>query len=288
MTTTASPGVRETALTIPALDGFPLAASRFEARDGDVRRVILIAPATGVRRSIYRHLARFLAERGAVVVSWDWRGTGESRPASLRGFAASLRTWGEQDLGGLLRWARQSHPQTRVGLIGHSFGGQALGLAPDAVRLDAAVTLAAQSGYLGHWPWRLRVPLIGLWYALMPVLARTLGYFPARRLGFGEDLPRGVALEWARWCRRPGYLGDWSGHRRFEVPVLGFSFEDDPIAPRRAVDALHATFGGAVSRRHLAPRDLGVRRLGHFEFLRPGVAPALWEEIAAWLEARTA
>ena len=36
------------------------------------------------------------------------------------------------------------------------------------------------------------------------------------------------------------------------------------------------------------PRDFGVRRLGHFEFLRPGVAPALWEEIASWLEARTA
>ncbi len=288
MTTATSPGVRETALTIPALDGFPLAASRFAADGGDAGRVILVSPATGVRRGIYRHLARFLAERGAVVVTWDWRGTGESRPESLRGFPASLRTWGEQDLGGLLRWARESHPGVKVGLIGHSFGGQALGLAPDAVHLDAAVTLAAQSGYLGHWPWRLRVPLIGLWYALMPLSAHLLGHFPARRLGFGEDLPRGVALQWARWCRRPDYLADWSGHRRFEVPVLGFSFEDDPIAPRLAVDALHAEFGGAVTRRHLAPRDFGVRRLGHFEFLRPGVAPALWEEIAAWLEVHAA
>lgn len=288
MATATGSAVRETALTIPALDGFPLAASRFDTNGDDGGRVILVSPATGVRRGIYRHLAGFLAERGAVVVTWDWRGTGESRPESLRGFPASLRTWGEQDLGGLLRWARESHPGAKVGLIGHSFGGQALGLAPDAVHLDAAVTLAAQSGYLGHWPWRLRAPLIGLWYALMPVLARTLGYFPARRLGFGEDLPRGVALEWARWCRRPRYFGDWSGHRRFEVPVLGFSVEDDPIAPRRAVDALHAEFGGAVTRRYLAPRDLGVRRLGHFEFLRPGVAPALWEEIASWLEVHAA
>lgn len=288
MATATGSGVRETALTIPALDGFPLAASRFDADGGGACRVILISPATGVRRGIYRHLAGFLAARGAVVVTWDWRGTGESRPESLRGFAASLRTWGEQDLGGLLRWARESHPGEKVGLIGHSFGGQALGLAPDAVHLDAAVTLAAQSGYLGHWPWRLRLPLIGLWYALMPGLAHLLGYFPARRLGFGEDLPRGVALEWAQWCRRPAFIGDWAGHRRFEVPVLGFSFEDDPIAPRRAVDVLHEQFGGAVTRRHFAPRDLGVRRLGHFEFLRPGVAPALWEEIASWLEVRAA
>jgi predicted alpha/beta hydrolase len=288
MTTMAGRGVRETALTISALDGFPLVASRFDANGDEASRVILVAPATGVRRGIYRHLAGYLAQRGGVVVTWDWRGTGESRPESLRGFAASLRTWGEQDLGGLLRWARESHPGAKVCLIGHSFGGQALGLAPDAIHLDAAVTLAAQSGYLGHWPWRLRLPLVGLWYALMPALARALGYFPARRLGFGEDLPRGVALEWAQWCRRRDFLGDWSGHRRFRVPVLSFSFEDDPIAPRRAVDALHAEFGGQVVRRHLTPGELGVRRLGHFEFLRPGVAPALWEEMADWLEARAA
>jgi predicted alpha/beta hydrolase len=288
MTTATRPAVRETALTIPALDGFPLAASRFGAEGIETGRVILVSPATGVRRGIYRRLAGFLAGRGAVVVTWDWRGTGESRPESLRGFAASLRTWAEQDLGGVLRWARDSHPGAKVALIGHSFGGQALGLLPEAAHLDAAVTLAAQSGYLGHWPWRLRLPLIGLWYAVMPALAYLFGYFPSRRLGFGEDLPRDVALEWAGWCRRPEFVGDWSGHRRFKVPVLGFSFDDDPIAPRRAVDALHAEFGGAVTRRHLTPGELGVRRLGHFEFLRPGLAPALWSEIADWLDVHAA
>lgn len=284
MSTVTGPAVRETTLSIPALDGFPLAASQFDAGGDATDRVVLIAPATGVRRGIYRPLAGFLAQRGAVVVTWDWRGTGGSRPESLRGFDASLRVWAEQDLGGLLRWAHESRPGASVCLIGHSFGGQALGLQPDAANLDAAVTLAAQSGALHHWPWHLRLPLVGLWYGLMPALARLLGYFPSRRLGFGEDLPQGVALEWARWCRRREFIGDWSGHRRFRVPVLGFSFDDDPIAPRRAVDALHAEFGGAVTRRHLTPGELGVRRLGHFEFLRPGVAPALWEEVAAWLE----
>lgn len=288
MATATGSGVRETALTISALDGFPLAASRFDADGGNACRVILISPATGVRRSIYRHLAGFLAERGAVVVTWDWRGTGESRPESLRGFTASLRTWAEQDLGGVLQWAREAHPGAKVALIGHSFGGQALGLLPEAAHLDAAITLAAQSGALHHWPWQLRLPLVGLWYGLMPGLARLVGYFPSRRLGLGEDLPRGVALEWARWCRRRDFIGDWSGHRRFRVPVLSFSFDDDPIAPRQAVDALHAKFGGAVKRRHLTPGDLGVRRLGHFEFLRPGVAPTLWAEVGDWLDVHAA
>lgn len=278
-----SPGVRETAATIPATDGFELGASRFEGPDAPVR-VVLISPATGVRRGVYRQLAAFLAGRGAAVVTWDWRGTGGSRPANLRGFPGTMRDWAMRDLEGVLHWARRRFTGTSLHVVGHSFGGQALGLARSAGEIDSAVTLAAQSGYLGHWPWRLRLPLIGLWYGLMPGLAHAIGYFPARRLGLGEDLPRDVALEWARWCRRPEYLGDWSGHRRFTVPLLAFSFDDDPIAPPRAVDALHAQFGGPVTRRHLLPRELGVPRLGHFEFLRAGVAPALWEELAAWLE----
>ncbi len=32
----------------------------------------------------------------------------------------------------------------------------------------------------------------------MPVLAAGLGYFPGRRLGCLENIPRGVALDWAR------------------------------------------------------------------------------------------
>ncbi len=285
MPTSSLDAARDRSFLLPATDGFQLAASEFTPAAARATRIVVVAPATGVRRGIYRALATFLAERGAAVVTWDWRGTGESRPASLRGFAATMHDWAEKDFEGVVQWARAAHPGLPLHLIGHSFGGQALGFVPGASAAGSIVTLAAQSGYLGHWPLRLRLPLYGLWYVLMPGVTRALGYFPSRRLGFGEDLPRGVALEWAGWCRRPGYHDGWEGHQRLVAPVLGFSFDDDPIAPRRAVDVLHAEFGGRVVRRHLSPGQLGVRRLGHFEFLRPGVAPVVWEEIAAWLEA---
>ena len=274
----------EAAVSLPATDGYRLAASHFAPVEEGPVRVVLLAPATGVRRGLYRPLAAFLAGRGAAVVTWDWRGTGASRPASLRGFPATMRDWADRDFEGAVRWATAAHPGLPLHVIGHSFGGQALGFVPGVAAAASFVTLAAQSGYVGHWPLRLRLPLYGLWYLLLPALVRVLGYFPSHRLGFGEDLPGGVALEWAAWCRRPAYHDGWAGFRQLVAPVLGFSFEDDPIAPRRAVDVLHAAFGGRVVRRHLAPRDLGVPRLGHFEFLRPGVAPGVWEEIAAWIE----
>jgi len=138
----------------------------------------------------------------------------------------------------------------------------------------------------GHWPrpaaWRYAL----LWYVAMPGLTHLLGHFPGRLLGLGEDLPRGVALRWARWCRTPDYLGDFSGHARFTAPLLAYSFADDVYAPARAVDWLHDRYGStSKERRHVTPRDLGVARIGHFGFFRPDAEP-LWREAADWLAAR--
>jgi len=50
-------------IQIPARDGFPLAASHFPAHPAP-HGVVLISPATGVKRSLYRRFAEFLAGRG--------------------------------------------------------------------------------------------------------------------------------------------------------------------------------------------------------------------------------
>ena len=270
---------------IPATDGFPLGGSEF----GDVsqaERIALVASATGVRRRLYRPFAEFLASQGIGAVTWDWRGTGDSRPRSLRRFRTRMREWGTRDLAGVIEWASERYPQARVFVVGHSFGGQSVGLAANRSRVHGLVTIAAQSGYWRHWPRPHRYKYALIWYLAMPLATRMVGYFPAWLLGLGEDLPRGVALEWARWCRTPSYLGDWSGHRAFTAPILALSFADDPLAPRRAVDALLAQYGSRdQTHRHLAPKDVGVPRVGHFGFFRPHVTPALWRDVARWIGA---
>lgn len=270
-------------LEVPATDGFLLSASWFGPSDAE--QVLLVVPATGVRRHLYGAFARFASERGFGVLTWDWRGTGESRPASLRGFEASMRQWAEQDLAGAISWAVRRFPQARLHAMGHSFGGQAVGLASNGGRLESLVTVAAQSGYWGHWPSPQRFGYAALWYVGVPIATRFLGYFPSQRLGFGENLPRGVALEWARWCRSPEYLGDYSGHRAFSSPILALSFSDDRFAPQAAVEALHARYGSQdLVYRHLTPEELGTDRIGHFGFFREGKVPGLWSEVTAWLQ----
>ena len=274
-----------TDVSIQATDGFAIAATEFAAGPS-TDRVVLVAPATGVKRQLYSPFAEFLAGAGFTVITWDWRGTGDSRPASLRGFQATMRDWGTRDLPGIIGWATNRYPGARLTAFGHSFGGQSIGLAPNRGRLRALATVGAQSGYWGHWPRPRRYAYAALWYIAMPLAARVAGYFPARLFRLGEDLPRDVALQWARWCRTPAYLGDWSGHREFTAPILAIGFMDDVFAPPAAVDALHARYGTRPQKQKrwsIAPDELGAERIGHFGFFRPGVTPTLWRDVADWL-----
>jgi len=98
--------------------------------------------------------------------------------------------------------------------------------------------------------------------------------------------------EWSAWCRSPHYnAGPPGGARRASfarvtAPIHAYSFSDDWYAPRRAVDALLASYPSARSEhRHVAPSDLGLPRLGHFGFFREGPTKALWAETADWLAA---
>lgn len=196
-----------------------------------------------------------------------------------------MRDWAEQDLTGIIDWAAERFPSRPIIVVGHSFGGQALGLVQGGERIRAAVTIAAQSGYWGHWPTPIKYWYALLWYVFMPGMTRLIGFFPSATLGLGEDLPRGVALQWSRWCRTPEYLGDWSGHARFTAPLYSLGFTDDPYAPPRAVTELNDHYGSSQqTRRILSPGDAGLPQIGHFGFFRPE-SQKLWDDVAEWLDA---
>jgi len=275
---------------IAAGDGFSLEASVFEPeRAGSGFRVALINSATAVKRSYYRRYAAFLAEEGMAAVTFDYRGVGGSRPGGGTRVAASMREWAEKDAAGVLAWTLRRWPGAPVVLVGHSFGGQALGLMPGADRLSRALFVAAQSGYWRHWPgwWRWRTWIF--WHFLLPGLSHTVGYFPGRLAGLGEDLPKGVALDWARWGRRPDYIleGDAArreSYARLRLPIRAYSFPDDDFAPATAVDALLSFYrGAAVEHRHVTPRELGVEAIGHWGFFRESFRATLWQESLDWL-----
>lgn len=284
-------------VTLPAADGYPLAGTLHEPEPGTAGgAAVVVHPATGVRRSYYARFAAFLAERGFAVLTYDYRGIGGSRPASLRGFPATMRDWAEQDMTGAVDWLASHRPGDALVAVAHSFGGQGLPLAANAGLLRGVVMVGSQSGSWRDWPAAHRPAVFALWHGVIPGLTSALGYFPSRLLGMGESLPAGVARQWARWGRSPGYLSDdvdaagrslADAHRAFRAPVLSLTFSDDVFAPHRAAATLLSWYGSAEKEhRHLRPADLGQRRVGHFGFFRPSTGGVLWPEVADWLSVR--
>ena len=248
---------------IDAADGYALGGRVYGA--GGKGEVVLVSGATGVRQQYYSRFAEFVASTGRTAITFDYRGIGASRPHRLRGFPGSMRDWGRHDFEGVFRFAQARFSGRPLVAVGHSVGGQLLGLAPSAVRFSRAVTVAAQFGAHRLWPLPHRLALAGLWFGVMPAVTVAMGRFPGA-LGIGADLPRNVALEWARWCRsRDFFLShgvDRDAFARLAFPVTSFSFPNDAYAPKAAVDALHALMTQAkVERLHVAP-------LGHFGFFQ--------------------
>jgi predicted alpha/beta hydrolase len=249
--------------------------------------VVIINTGAGVSQRFYAPFAAWLAERGFTVITYDYRGVGESRPFRLRGFEGRLRDWGLADFEGVLQFVTRVYPGRAVLVVGHSVGGQLLGFPESNGVVRGAVTVGSQSGYWGHWPMPRKVAMGALWH-VMPAIAHAVGFLPGR-LGLGQDLPLGVAVEWARWCRQRGYFTEdgvaMSGFERLRAPVLSFSFSDDPYAPRSAVDWLHRLFRSAsVERRHIEPGSVGLAPVRHFGFFRPEFRGALWPQVVDFFQ----
>jgi len=274
--------------TIHSIDGYPLAATVYEPRI-DKQSVVIINAATGVPRGFYEGYARHLSQTGHVVLTYDYRGTGDSRPANLKGFPARMRDWAELDMQGVIEWASRFYRPRRLLLVGHSIGGQAAGLLGNSEKISAMVTLSAQSGYWALVPSPEKYRIWFYVHLLIPILSWAYGYLPWSRFARGEDLPRGVALEWARWCRLPDYLfgdktlGTLQNFRSFTAPILAYSFSDDAWGSRFAVDTMMARYTQAkVERRHRTPQDADGNKIGHLGFFLP-TAQALWQEVDQWI-----
>ncbi len=276
------------ALEIEARDGYRLAATLYRP-ERPARRAVLLHAATGVKRQFYGRFADYLAERGFTVLTFDYRGIGESRREPLRRLRARMRDWAEQDAAGALEFLAREAAGGKLLCVGHSFGGNALGLVPGIERYRAALFVGVQSGYWRHWRGAGRAGMWLLTHALLPSVSRALGYFPMEMLGQGEDLPGGVAAEWAGWCRDPRYAAGAvgpEGYARLTAPIRSYWVSDDRYAPRSAAEALFELYPNA-SARELVPVDARAHGgIGHFGFFRERLRDPLWRDAADWLADR--
>jgi predicted alpha/beta hydrolase len=276
--------------TVLADDGYRLNGSLWQgAGNGPV---VVIHAATAVRAGYYARFAAWLSGRGCTVLTFDYRGIGQSRHGPLRGMQAGWVHWGALDAGAVQAYARSRWSGRPLMAVGHSIGGFTLGLAPASAHLSRIVTVGAQFAYWRDYAPGQRLPMYLKWHLTMPILTRIFGYFPGARLGWLEDVPGGVALDWAGMGPRfevsvtsqlaPAELATRHGSTR--ARLLGIGLTDDPFGTEAATARLLGYYTNA-DRTHLrlAPGEIGAPKIGHFAFFHSRFEQTLWPLVAAWL-----
>ena len=285
-------------LTVRALDGYELGAYFYPGPAGAAAtRVAVVHCGAGIPAARYRRFAAFLAASGVPALVYDYRGIGLSRPRALRGFRAAIEDWSEHDCGGAIAWLRSRYPDAEMVGIAHSIGALLVGGAPNSGEQDRLVLVGGHTGYYGDYHPRYRVPMTAVWHALMPAITLALGYFPARRLGLGEDLPAMIALQWGSRRSpdlRPRDIGP--GYARVQTlldrcaelqrPATVVSVSDDAFATEGGVKRLLSYYPRLfpIQRVMYTPADAGTRRIGHFGLFGRHAGAALWPRLLAQLE----
>lgn len=277
-------------ITIRCEDGYVLHGSRWEPEEpAQPTATVIICPALFVRQRFYSRFAAFLAGQGLRVICFANRGMESSLTAEQRPWRHKLQHWGERDLPAVIAQARGDNPGHRLFVVGHSMGGQLVGLSRAALELDGIVTVAATHAWWGHWSWPWGLGILAWYGGLVPLLGRALKVFPADSFNLGPGVASPLVRDWARWGRHPDYIFGPFGVRShmgaYRGRVLAYSFTDDSrLGCRAAVDALHHHYTSAtLTRRHVDPRELGQRAVGHFGYFRKGSGSKLWQETVSWI-----
>lgn len=271
-------------LEIPTNDGHSLIASKFTSESRN-ENTIVITSATGVLQKYYSKFAIFFALRGFVVYTFDYYGIGKSggSETDLKYNNANAMSWGKNDQTAVVAFAKKENPNTKLTLIGHSIGGQLLGFNTNYHLIDKVILVASQTGYWKHFKGLHTLKMLLFWNVIIPFFTSIFGYFPAKKLGLFENLPKRVVYEWASWGRHPKYLMRSYNKQqhlfdRFKIPLLALSFSKDNYAPKNTVDKLVRLYKNAqVKRVHHEPKA-GGKHVKHFGFFKSWAQEPFWEQ----------
>lgn len=271
------------------VNGAVVLALRVYEPAGAALASVVIGGAMGVRQSFYEAFARWMAQQGFRVTTFDYRGHGDSLHGAMRDVKADLFDWA-QDYEAVISAAKAALPMQPLYLLGHSLGAQLPGLLRKPGQVDGLLSVAAGSGYWRDNAPKLRRVVPYFWWVLVPLATRLCGYFPGRALKKVGDLPAGVILQWRRWCLHPAYSVGAEGPdvaRRYgavRFPVLALSMADDELMTLRGTHNLVNLYANTERRvESISPAEFKVRRIGHFGFFRDQFRQSLWPRAVAAL-----
>jgi predicted alpha/beta hydrolase len=221
-------------IQIPARDGYMLSANLYipmEVSKGFVQ----IHCGTGIPQKVYSNFASFLAENGFTSLTFDYRGIAESAPRFLKDSDAKISDWGRLDMSGVFDWVLSNFPNQKKIIAAHSMGGQMVGLMDNHKKIDQLFFIASSTGYWRDMSSPYKWMPAFYWYFMIPIHTKLFGYVNAMKVKQGENLPKGVALEWRKWCTNPDYFEPEFGKTlnpvffdQITTPIKSIQIQDDP------------------------------------------------------------
>lgn len=278
-------------ILIEARDGFKLSAT-IRRPLTEIRGIIQFNCGTGIPQIVYSNLASYLTEFGYVTVTYDYRGIGNSKPQSLKGFLSNIEDWGIIDMASIFDWIIKEFPGQRKIIIGHSMGGQLVGLMDNNEKIDKLILIASSTGYWKDMssPYKWLMP--PLWFLIVPLTTFIYGYANAKKIRQGENLPKGVALQWRNWCVNPNYFEDHFKRANTSLffdqvkgPLKSIQITDDPIANDITANKILRYYKNAeIEIEKINPKKIGVKKIGHTGFFSRQFKNTLWSNLKADIE----
>ena len=254
--------------------------------DNEKKKVMVVGATGGVRQEFYEPFAGFFQKQGFTVITFDYRGMGRSAPDELKGYAANMHQWAVQDIDAVILYAKNKFIQQELIYVGHCVGGEIVGLAQASQFINKLVLVNSALSCKKLWPLKERFKIVAI-RPVVRLLNRVFGYFPGKRIGYAENVPKGVMHEWANWCSKQNGLFDAfpdNNYRKLRIPLLAISFSDNWNSPVKAVQELLNRFASAsITWHHMRPADLNRKQVGHYGFFYPEMEDSLWPLLLKWI-----
>lgn len=259
-------------LEISCKDGYAL-SGRFYATalSKQKKYPVLICPATGITQHFYQDFAQWLTTQGYDVLSFDFRGIGRSLHGPLKDSQASIVNWGQLDIPAAIDALLCKSQADQVLLLGHSAGGQLLGITPNHQKVAKLIAVSGSTGHIKGLTGKTKILAPIMFKLIFPLARITAGYGPTQAIGMGENLPKDVAKQWAQFCSQPGYAINAIGktvfedyHAKVNCPISVLWSSDDEIATRRNVKDLLRLYPNAKTEMiELKPQSYQHKAIGH-------------------------
>ena len=258
-------------VTVTCTDGYSLSGRFYQSKQSTKNLPILLCPATGITQGFYHNFIEWLTEQGSDVLVFDFRGIGDSLYSSLRDSNASIQDWGLLDIPAAIQTLLEKTGQEQVTLLGHSAGGQLLGIVSNYEKVAQVIAISGSTGHVKGLKGRTKRMAPVMFNLVFPVSNLIKGYGATKMLGMGENLPKNVAKQWAQFCSKPGYVMNAIGktifedyHAKVNCPITVYWSSDDEIATEANVKDLLRLYPNAnTDMIELEPQQHNHKAFGH-------------------------